>query len=126
MEDYTSSLNNSIIAPHREAFYTELQSILIVSAMVTCSIISTFGNFMTFYAYRKVKSLQTETNFFILSLASADMIIAVCIVNVHTMYMIIGWPYGTLSYGLCVLWLCVDYWVYQVSVFGVILVAVDR
>ena len=74
----------------------------------------------------QVKQLQRVTNYFILSLAFADFIVATFVVNFHTMYMIVDWPYNVLNYHVCLLWLTVDYWVFQVSVFGVLLIAGDR
>ena len=118
-----STFNNSSIHWNR---YNVVESTFIIIAMAVMSFISTFGNLMVFAAYVKVKSLQRATNYFILSLAVADLIVAVFVVNLYTMYMLIGWPFPTLNYGVCLLWLSVDYWVFQVSVFGVILVAGDR
>ena len=46
------------------------------------------------------------------------------VINVYTMYMLLGrWP---LSHAACLVWLCADYWVFQTSVFGVLMIAVDR
>ena len=106
--------------------YNDIEVALIVTTMGVFSLISTFGNVMVFVAFLKVKVLRHPTNYFILSLAFADVFVATFVVSIHTMYMLIGWPFSTLSYDVCLIWLCADYWVFQVSVFGILLVAGDR
>ena len=115
-------LNNTESTPS----YNDVQKSFVAIVMTSISIISIIGNLMVFVAYLKVKSLQRATNYFILSLATADFVVALVIVNVYTMYMLIGWPSLVLPYGVCVIWLCVDYWMFQVSVFGVLLITGDR
>ena len=121
-----SNITNTTSTSTATYRYDLTESILIVTAMVLMSGISLFGNTMVFIAYTKVKSLQCATNYFILSLAASDFIVALFVVNVHTMYMVVGWPYTVLDYNVCLLWLCVDYWVFQVSVASVLLVTGDR
>ena len=106
--------------------YNDIEKIIITTVLVLMSISASLGNILTFVAYWKTKSLQRATNYFILSLASADILIATFVVNFHTMYMVFGWPYHVLGYDVCLVWLSVDYWLFQVSVFGVIFISGDR
>lgn len=106
--------------------YTDVEKVMIMVILTAMSLFSIFGNVLVFVAYFKVESLQRATNYLILSLAGADFIVALFVVNIHTMYMLVQWPYEVMDYQVCLLWLTVDYWVFQVSVFGVMLIAGDR
>ena len=75
-------------------------------------------------AYVKVKKLQQATNYFILSLAAADLFVGMLVINIYTMYMLLGYWSST---GIaCLVWLCSDYWVFQASVFGALMISIDR
>ena len=114
--------NNSYKYP-----YTVAQKTGILAFMSSISAVSIIGNTLVFVAYYKTKALQTATNYFILSLAMADLLVAVFVINIYTMYMILDyWPFRYLNYAVCVFWLAVDYWLFQSSVFGVLLIAGDR
>ena len=106
--------------------YNDIEKTFIITVMLAFSVVATLGNILTVVVYYNNRSLQRATNYFILSLATADFVVATFVVNFHTMYMVLDWPYTFLNYDVCLLWLTVDYWVFQVSVFGVMLIAGDR
>lgn len=88
------------------------------------SIIAVIGNILVFIAFYKEKRLRRPTNYLILSLAIADVFIGAFSVIIYAFYInFYDWNY---SMDLCILWLSLDYWIFQASVFGVIIITIER
>ncbi|KAE8289802.1 Muscarinic acetylcholine receptor M5 [Larimichthys crocea] len=79
----------------------EVITIATVSAIV--SLITIVGNVLVMLSFKVNSQLKTVNNYYLLSLAAADLIIGVFSMNLYTSYILMGyWALGNLA---CDLWL---------------------
>ncbi|XP_072167983.1 muscarinic acetylcholine receptor M2-like [Diadema setosum] len=82
------------------------------------------GNILVMLAFRIERRLHKPSNYFLLSLAAADLIIGLFSMPVYSLYLIMDtWPFGSV---VCDLWISIDYACSEVSVLNLILISVDR
>ena len=82
------------------------------------------GNILVMLAFRIERRLHKPSNYFLLSLAVADLIIGLFSMPVYSLYLIMGtWPFGSV---VCDLWISIDYACSEVSVLNLILISADR
>ncbi|XP_061750215.1 muscarinic acetylcholine receptor M2-like [Nerophis ophidion] len=104
--------------------YTNVEIVLIILVAGSLSLITAIGNILVMLSIKVNRNLQTVNNYFLFSLACADLIIAVCSMNLYTVYIVIGyWPLGAV---VCDLWLAVDYVVSNASVMNLLIISFDR
>ncbi|XP_076098507.1 muscarinic acetylcholine receptor M2-like [Mytilus galloprovincialis] len=116
--NFSEGFNNS----HVEKSLLEIISVSIVVAILSALTIG--GNLLVIIAFRIDKQLQTITNYFLLSLAVADMAIGVISMPLYTVYLLMGhWPLGTL---LCDMWLSLDYVMSNASAANLLVISFDR
>ncbi|KAK7907582.1 hypothetical protein WMY93_016194 [Mugilogobius chulae] len=117
-----SSFGNSShihTAPHS---LWEAIAIATVSAIV--SLITIVGNVLVLVSFKVNSQLKTVNNYYLLSLACADLIIGVLSMNLYTTYILMGyWSLGNLA---CDLWLAVDYVASNASVMNLLVISFDR
>lgn len=99
--------------------------ILCVSLVLSLIDLTTFaGNLLVVFSVLTTKSLHTVTNSFIMSLAVADMLVAILVLPL-SIYMVIfnKWIFGTL---VCDLWIACDILLCTASILNLCCISLDR
>lgn len=110
--------------PHVECPFKLAEMVLIILGLSTLSLITVTGNVLVIVSIKVNKSLQTVNNYFLFSLACADLIIGLFSMNLYTIYIVIGfWPLGPV---VCDLWLALDYVASNASVMNLLIISFDR
>ncbi|XP_059815003.1 muscarinic acetylcholine receptor M2-like [Hypanus sabinus] len=118
-----SSLSNRTYIERGSAYKT-VEVIFIVIVTLSLSLVTIIGNILVMLSIKVNRQLQTINNYFIFSLASADLIVGVFSMNLYTIYIVFGyWPMGPV---VCDLWLALDYVVSYASVMNLLIISFDR
>ncbi|XP_077989844.1 muscarinic acetylcholine receptor M2-like [Glandiceps talaboti] len=82
------------------------------------------GNVLVLESFRVERRLHKPSNYFLFSLACADLIIGLVSMPLYSVYVTVGyWPLGEF---VCDLWLALDYSCCTVSVMNLLLISSDR
>ncbi|XP_071318936.1 muscarinic acetylcholine receptor M1 [Trachinotus anak] len=123
-----SPINRTLILPG-EAFdplggHTIWQVIIIVFLTGSLSLVTVVGNILVLVSFKINKALKTVNNYYLLSLAFADLTIGTLSMNLYTTYIIMDqWALGPV---VCDLWLAIDYVASNASVMNLLVISFDR
>ncbi|XP_029384275.1 muscarinic acetylcholine receptor M1 [Echeneis naucrates] len=127
--NFTDSLVNRTLVVPAESFdplggHTIWQVIIIVFLTGTLSLVTVVGNILVLVSFKINKALKTVNNYYLLSLAFADLTIGTLSMNLYTTYIIMDqWALGPV---VCDLWLAIDYVASNASVMNLLVISFDR
>ncbi|EYC21027.1 hypothetical protein Y032_0020g19 [Ancylostoma ceylanicum] len=102
----------------------ESRMVAIITVGAVFAIVTFTGNLMVMVSFKIDKQLQTISNYFLFSLAVADIAIGMISIPLWTYYTAMrSWGIG---YTMCQFWLCVDYLMSNASVLNLLLISFDR
>uniref|UniRef100_A0A3Q3AAM7 Muscarinic acetylcholine receptor n=2 Tax=Kryptolebias marmoratus TaxID=37003 RepID=A0A3Q3AAM7_KRYMA len=104
--------------------HTIWQVIIIVFLTGSLSLVTVVGNILVLLSFKINKALKTVNNYYLLSLAFADLTIGTLSMNLYTIYIIMDqWALGPV---ICDLWLAIDYVASNASVMNLLVISFDR
>ncbi|XP_071801775.1 muscarinic acetylcholine receptor M2-like isoform X1 [Asterias amurensis] len=121
---FTATTPGGIVLTDNGTPHSTVALVFICISALFSQILTIGGNILVMLSFRVERRLQKPSNYFLLSLAAADLIIGIFSMPVYTLYLIMGsWPFGPF---VCDLWLSIDYACSEVSVLNLIMISADR
>ncbi|CAF0954175.1 unnamed protein product [Rotaria magnacalcarata] len=121
-----SNINQSIIIkdPEANALSSSIEKFILTFLMSTMAFLTVSGNSLVIIAFICEPTIRTYSNYFILNLSIADLLIGLICIPLYAHKIIFGEWY--LGYFLCKLWLVFDYVVGSASTLCIVVISYDR
>ncbi|XP_065071061.1 octopamine receptor 1-like isoform X1 [Rhopilema esculentum] len=126
LEILNSTSNATLSTDPRAGRVSLTQTISMTAAMVILMIITMFGNGLVLGIFYQYTPLRTVTNYFIVSLANADLLVAVLSIPIWIAYLQVDLAQFQYGEGIYRLWICIDITSGVASVLNLSFVSVDR
>ncbi|CAL1538066.1 unnamed protein product, partial [Lymnaea stagnalis] len=121
---YNSAISGNVTDEILGVDRTTAEIVVISIVVGLLAILTAGGNMLVIVAFKLDKNLQTVSNYFLLSLAVADLTIGIVSMPLYTVYLLMGyWPLKAL---MCDIWLSLDYTMSNASVANLIIISFDR
>lgn len=109
---------------HATSNHYDLTTLIVTVLLTNLDILVVAGNLLVLLAFVVDRHLRTPTHYFIGSLAAADLALGIFVLPFAIAFETTGaWTFGV---PLCQLWLAVDVWLCTASIYGLIMVGIDR
>ncbi|TRY78579.1 hypothetical protein TCAL_11222 [Tigriopus californicus] len=114
---YSSLLGMHLALPQWEALFAIISTTIIILGTIV-------GNVLVIISVFTHTPLKITPNFFIVSLAAADLTVSTCVLPLNVAYMVVGkWIFGSV---LCKIWLTSDVLCCTASILNLCAIALDR
>lgn len=114
---YSPLFDTDLAMPEWEAVLTIVSLTVVISSTIV-------GNILVIISVFTYAPLKITPNFFIVSLAAADLTVSVCVLPFNVVYIVVGrWLFGPV---LCKMWLTSDVLCCTASILNLCAIAIDR
>ncbi|EEB13393.1 class A rhodopsin-like G-protein coupled receptor GPRnna1, putative [Pediculus humanus corporis] len=102
----------------------EIEAIITLILLVALTIFMILGNIFVILSVLLYQPLRTVQNFFIISLAMSDLMVAILVLPINLVYFLLGkWLFGIV---ICKMWLTMDVLLCTASILNLCAIALDR
>lgn len=114
---YSTLFGTNLVMPQWEALVT-------IGSLSTVILTTIIGNILVIISVFTYAPLKITPNFFIVSLAAADLTVSICVLPLNVVYTVVGrWLFGSL---VCKMWLTSDVLCCTASILNLCAIALDR
>ena len=114
---YSSIFGTDLVMPQWEALLT-------IASLTTVILATIIGNILVIVSVFTYTPLKITPNFFIVSLAAADLTVSIFVLPINVIYSVVGrWLFGSI---VCKMWLTSDVLCCTASILNLCAIALDR